>query len=147
DVLRELPLRLSERSATRSVAPGGLLMGWVSRDLTETFRLEGGVYYVPPFVAEATVETVRDMRDEIRRQLHGLEWRRLHAQLPPALVAGARSAALTFHTQLANTSGHALQFATARYTVVDLAAARATLDSTYVPCAENTWNCVSPDDV
>ncbi len=147
DVLRRRRLEVSERSATRSVANGSLLMGWVSEDAGGTLRLEGGIFYVPPVLTNATIVMAKTLRDGARRQLRGMEWRKQLAQLPLALILGARVVMQSFHMELLNTSGDELQPATGRYTVVDSAAARAALDQQYEANGNDSWAWVDPSNV
>jgi hypothetical protein len=108
ELLRQETLRISERSATRQVALGDLLLGWICEEVTGSLTLERGVVRVPSLLAASFGEIVALLRD------------RHPARLPVELLA--RLAVLREHPplpELFNTSGDRLQLATARYAVLD----------------------------
>lgn len=140
DVLRRRKLEISEQSATRQVATGALLAGWLLEDEHGVLRFEGGIYHVPHLLAEHATALALDLRDEARRQLPGKDWRAQHALIPLQLMTGVRSIVEHFRVSLANTSGHDLQFATGRYKVLDHARVRAALGREYEPLSQGVWS-------
>jgi hypothetical protein len=120
DVLRRKKVRIVERSATRQVALGDLLAGWVCEEANGALTLEGGLLHVTSFLAPVAVEVVKSLRDQARASFPKADWRALAAQLPPLIIVALR--AMRQHMplpELQNTSGDALQLATGRYRVRD----------------------------
>jgi hypothetical protein len=135
DVPRGRKVQISERSATRQVALGDLLVGWLCEDERGTLTLEGGLMHVPSLVAPAMVDFAQRAQKAQSRTSRGLgeqRWKRDSGALAPVLIAGLialkeRGA----RPKLANTSGDPLQFATGRYRVIDRARALAVLAETF----------------
>jgi hypothetical protein len=110
DVLRQEKLRIEERSATRQVALGDLLLGWVCVEAAGGLTFEGGTVRVPSLLAAPLGEVVVSLRAEPP------------ARLPLELLA--RLVALREHPplpELFNMSGDRFQLATARYAIQDRA--------------------------
>jgi hypothetical protein len=142
DVLRRKKLRISERSATRQLALGDLLVGWVCQDESGVLTLEGGVLHVRSIMAPLVTDLARTLRDTTRQALPGADWRARAAELPPHIVLGLR--VLREHAplpELRNTSGHALQLARSRYPVRDPRLARERLGAAFEPTGHDsfTW--------
>lgn len=110
DVLRQKKLLIMERSATRQVALGDLLLGWICEGAAGALTLEGGAVRVPSLLAAAVGEIVLALRSDPA-------WR-LPLELLARLVALRENPPLP---ELFNTSGDRLQLATARYAVLDRA--------------------------
>jgi hypothetical protein len=118
DVLRQEKLRIRERSATRHVGVGDLLLGWLCEQVTGELTLEGGVVHVPSLLGAPLAEIAMSLRTE------------LPSRFPLELLA--RLTALREHPplpELFNTSGDRLQLATARYAVLDRARVVAGLEA------------------
>jgi hypothetical protein len=139
DVLRRRKLEITERSATRGVANGSLLLGWVYESEEGVLRLEGGLHYVPASIAVAAVEMAKAIRSDARRQLRGMDSKEQLAQLPLALMVGVRAIMIAYKPQLLNSSGDELLQTTGRYTVVDVTRVRAVLSQQYEATQENEW--------
>jgi hypothetical protein len=108
DLLRREKLRVAERSATRQVALGDLLLGWVCVDAEDRLVLEGGVVRVHSLLAAPFGEILAPLRE--------LPTQRLPLQLLARLMALRENPPLP---EVFNTSGDRLQLATARYAVLD----------------------------
>jgi hypothetical protein len=132
DVLRRKKLRITERSATRQVALGDLIAGWICDDDLGTMTLEGGLLHVRSLIAPLVTDLVKRVRDAARQEMRGAEWRARAAELPPQLILALRM--VREHApvpELRNTSGHALQLARGRYSVRDPGRVRERLAATF----------------
>ncbi|HEY8942636.1 MAG TPA: hypothetical protein VIM73_00185 [Polyangiaceae bacterium] len=87
DTLRRKRLRVSERSATRQLAPGDLLLGWLCEDEQGVLTLEGGAMRVPSLLASQFIEIAKTLRDATPRQM---DWRTRASHLPVALIVALR---------------------------------------------------------
>lgn len=90
DVLRRKRLFVSERAATRQVATGDLLLGWLYQEQDDTLILEGGLLHVRSYFADAIAGAARAMRDDLAKFLPSQSWRLRAAALPPLLIANVR---------------------------------------------------------
>jgi len=91
DVLRRKRLHVSERTATRQLANGDLLFGWLCEDSTGTLRLEGGVAHVPSLVAAPFSAVAKALRDAASRSAQKDDWKIRASHLPPLLIAALRA--------------------------------------------------------
>lgn len=140
DVLRRKRLRITERSATRQVALGDLIAGWICDDDLGTMTLEGGVLHVRSLIAPVVLDLVKHVRDAARQGMRGAEWRVRAAELPPQLILALRM--VRAHApvpELRNTSGHALQLTRGRYSIRDQRRVRERLAATFESHADQTF--------
>jgi hypothetical protein len=88
DLLRSQKLQVSERSATRQLALGDLVLGWLCKDRTGTLTFEGGLAHVPSFAAEPILSLVAVLRRHMPPLGDEQAWKRSAADLPLPLIAG-----------------------------------------------------------
>jgi hypothetical protein len=120
DLLRAQKLRVSERSATRQLGLGDLVLGWLCRDQAGKLTLEGGIAHVPSFGAEPILALVADLRRAMPPIADEQEWKHCAAELPLPLIA----AILALRAdpplpKLLNTSGDPLVLTTGYYRIRD----------------------------
>ena len=140
DVLRRRKLAISERSATRQVGPGDLVLGWLCEDPEGTLTLEGGVLHVRALAAPRVVERAKALRDQARDILRGADWKTRAAELPPALIVDIMELRERGPApRLSNTSGDPLQLATGRYRVRDRARVIESLQSEFEQTSEHCY--------
>jgi len=140
DVLRSLEVHIRERSATRQLALGDLMLGWICDEGNGDWTLEGGIRHVPalaaPWVSEVAQRLWDERGAEVPREapeqravalviplLAQLQWLRENPPLPA----------------LNNSHGEPLQLATARYTVLDAAQTRAGLGNLFQAQDDNRF--------
>ncbi|HEU4578797.1 MAG TPA: hypothetical protein VFS67_11120 [Polyangiaceae bacterium] len=148
DVLRSRKVHIRERSATRQLGLGDLVLGWICDEGTGDCTLEGGVLHVPALVAQWVSDTAlrlwNERRAEVPREapeqraieiviplLAHIQWLRKNPPLPA----------------LYNTHGEPLQLATARYAVLDLGRARTGLQKIFHPRDEDRFTWLDHGDV
>ena len=122
DLLRAQKLQVSERSATRQLGLGDLILGWLCKDPTGTLTLEGGIAHVPSFTAEPLLSLVSDLRRTLPPLAQNEAWQRSAVDLLLPLLAGVLE--LRAHPPLPtllNTSGDPLEVATGYYRIRDRA--------------------------
>jgi hypothetical protein len=88
DLLRAQALQISERSATRQLGLGDLMLGWLCKDPAGTLTLEGGLAHVPSFAAEPLLSLVSDLRRAMPSLADEEAWKRCAADLPLPLLVG-----------------------------------------------------------
>jgi len=123
DALRRKKIQVTERAATRQLSHGDVLLGWLCEDEQGVLTLEGGVAYVPALFAPAFMERAKALRDAVRPSRRA-DWRTRSSQIVLALIVELRAVIAAMPLpRLVNTSGDALNLATARYVVLDRSAA------------------------
>jgi len=135
DLLREEKLKISERSATRQLALGDLLLGWLCKDPAGTLTLEGGLAHLPAFATAPFMPLMADVRRRMPPLADEQAWKHSAADLPLPLLAGI--IALRSNPplpKLTNTSGDPLAPITGHYRIrararVDAALAREFLEN------------------
>ena len=140
DVLRRKKVDISERSATRQVAKGDLILGWLCEDGQGTLTLEGGVLHVPSLFSWMVVELAKNLRDQ-RRGASGGDFRARAAELPLSIIVaimGLRERGPL--PALQNTSGDALSLATGRYVVRDRQSVIDALAAAFEPAGDETFH-------
>ncbi|HEX7478375.1 MAG TPA: MbcA/ParS/Xre antitoxin family protein [Polyangiales bacterium] len=80
DVLRGRTLWITERSATRQVQLGDLLVGWIVVE-PDRNTLEGAVCHVPAMLAPRYVADLRTCKDAAAREHPALGWKKQHGLL------------------------------------------------------------------
>jgi hypothetical protein len=88
DLFRRQKLRISERSATHQLALGDLVLGWLCKDAAGTLTLEGGLAYVPAFVAPHLMSLIEELRNAMPPLANEQAWKQSAAELPLPLIAG-----------------------------------------------------------
>lgn len=122
DLFRRQKLRISERSATRQLALGDLVLGWLCRDAAGALTLEGGLAHVPAFVAPQLMSLIEELRSAMPPLANEQAWKQSAAELPLPLIAGIlelRSSPPL--PELVNTSGDPLELVTGHYRIRDRA--------------------------
>jgi hypothetical protein len=128
DLLRRQKLQISERSATRELALGDLVLGWLCKDAAGTITLEGGLAHVPAFVASALMSLIEELRRAMPPLADEQAWKQSAAELPLPLIAGILELrANPPLPELVNTSGDPLELVTGHYRMQDRARVVATL--------------------
>lgn len=118
DLLRKQKVRISERAATRQLAMGDLLLGWVCRDSAGTLTLEGGLAHVPALAAEYLLPLVEHLRRAMPPIKNEQAWKQSAAELPiPLIAAILELRADPPLPQLVNTSGQPIELITGHYRV------------------------------
>ena len=110
DLFREQKLRISERAATRQVAIGDLILGWLCQDPTGTLTLEGALAHVPALLAQPLEPFVAALRATMPPLADEQAWKRAAADLPlPLIAAMIEIRADPPLPELVNTSGDPLE--------------------------------------
>jgi hypothetical protein len=129
DLFRRQKLRISERSATRQLSLGDLVLGWLCKDAAGTLTLEGGIAHVPALVAPHLMSLIEELRRAMPPLADEQTWKQSAAELPLPLIAGILELrANPPLPELVNTSGDPLELVTGHYRIHDRAPVVATLD-------------------
>ncbi len=141
DLLRAQELRISERSATRQLGLGDLMLGWLCKDPAGTLTLEGGLAHVPSFAAEPLLSLVADLRRAMPPLADEQAWKRAAADLPLPLLAGILELrANPPLPELLNTSGDPLELATGHYRIRDHARVVAALPREFLENDDGSYS-------
>lgn len=120
DLLREQKLEIKERSATRQLALGDLLLGWICKDPAGTITLEGGLAHIPSFVAPPLLSLVEQLQRAMPPLTDEQAWKRSAAELPIPLIAGILELrANPPLPELVNMSGDPIELVTGLYRIRD----------------------------
>jgi hypothetical protein len=141
DLLRAEKLRIRERSATRQLALGDLILGWLCQDAAGTLTLEGGIAHVPALATEPILLLIGELRRAMPPVIEEQAWKDQAADLPMPLLAGIL--ALRSNPplpRLLNTGGDPLQVVTGHYRVRDYARVVATLSREFEENADGTYS-------
>jgi hypothetical protein len=111
-------LYIAERSGTRQLAKGDVLLGWVCADEAGTLTLEGHVTRVPSLFAAVAEGLVSQLVPRGARRPR--DFNAPAGLLPVQLLVGLREARENFRPELVNHDDERLQLATGRYRIVDL---------------------------
>lgn len=128
-------LFVSERSGTRQLAQGDLLLGWLCAEPEGNLILEGHVTRVPALFADPVIEFVRSAQARRRK----IDFRESPGTLPIRLLVALRKLRETFVPELVNTSGDRLQLATGRFLITDRARALAGLAKAFTKVDDGTY--------
>ncbi len=143
DLLREQKLRISERTATRQVGLGDLILGWLCKDPTGTLTLEGSLAHVPSVAAEPLLPLVAALRRAMPPLGDEQAWKRAAAELPLPLIAGIIEVrANPPLPELLNTSGDPLELATGHYRIRDHARVVVALRQEYLENGDGSYSWV-----
>lgn len=122
DLFRRQKLRISERSATRQLALGDLVLGWLCQDAAGTVTLEGGLAHVPAFVAPQLMSLIEELCSAMPPLANEQAWKQSAGELPLPLIAGILELrANPPLPELVNTSGDPLELVTGHYRIRDRA--------------------------
>jgi hypothetical protein len=128
DLLRRQKLQVSERAATRQLAPGDLVFGWLCKDSAGTITLEGEIAHVPSFGAPPFMSLVEQLRRAMPPLADEQAWKQSASELPLPLIAGILELrADPPLPEMVNTSGDPLELVAGHYRVRDRARVVATL--------------------
>ena len=118
DLFRGQKLPVSERSATRQLGLGDLILGWLCKDPAGTITLEGGLAHLPSYAAAPLVSLVADLRRHMPPLADEQAWKSRAADLPLPLLAGIIELRSNPPLpKLINTSGDPLEPATGHYRI------------------------------
>ncbi len=143
DLLRRQELQISERSATRQLALGDLILGWLCKDATGAITLEGGLAHVPAFVAPHLMSLIEELRSAMPPLANEQAWKQSAAELPLPLIAGILE--LRAHPplpELVNTSGDPLELVTGHYRIRDRARVVGILDRELEKSGDGSYSWV-----
>jgi len=143
DLFRRQKLRISERSATRQLALGDLILGWLCRDPAGTITLEGGLAHVPAFLAPHLMSLIEELRSAMPPLANEQAWKQSAAELPLPLIAGILE--LRAHPplpELVNTSGDPLELVTGHYRIRDRARVVRILDREIEKSGDGSYSWV-----
>jgi hypothetical protein len=143
DLLRGQKLHVAERSATRQLALGDLLLGWICKDAPGIVTLEGGLAHVPSFGAPPLLSLV----DQLQRAMPPLTdeetWKRSAAELPLPLIAGILELRSNPPLpELMNTSGDPLELVTGHYRIREHARVVTALPREFAENGDGTYDWV-----
>lgn len=143
DLLRGEKLQVSERSATRQLGLGDLILGWLCKDSAGTITLEGGLAHLPAFAAAPLLSLVTDLRRHMPPLTDEQAWKNSAADLPLPLLAGI----LELRSNpprplLMNTSGDPLEPATGHYRIRDGARVAAVLAREFLENGDGSYSWV-----
>ena len=120
DLLREQKLQITERSVTRQLALGDLLLGWICKDPAGTITLEGGLAHIPSFVAPPLLTLVEQLQRAMPTLTDEPAWKRSAAELPVPLIAGILELRSNPPLpELVNMSGDPIELTTGHYRISD----------------------------
>jgi hypothetical protein len=140
DVLRAEKLRISERSATRQLGPGDLMLGWVCKDQAGTLTLEGGLAHVPSLAAEWLLSLVEEFRRRMPPITDDQAWKRCAAEMPLPLLAGILELrANPPLPEMLNTSGDPVELVTGHYRIRDRDRVLAILSRDFVENGDGSY--------
>ncbi len=143
DLLREQALRITERSATRQVALGDLLLGWICKDPAGTITLEGGLAHIPSFVAPPLLSLVEQLQRAMPPLTDEQAWKRSAAELPIPLIAGIlESRSNPPLPELVNMNGDPIELVTGHYRIRDHARVVAALPREFTKNGDGTYGWV-----
>ncbi|HVZ35672.1 MAG TPA: hypothetical protein VG963_24770, partial [Polyangiaceae bacterium] len=147
DVLREEKLKISERSATRQLGVGDLMLGWVCKEQTGTLTLEGGLAHVPSLAAEWFLSLVEDLGRSMPSLADEQVWKRSAAELALPLLAGLLELrANPPLPEMLNTSGDPLEIVTGHYRVRDRERVLAALPRAFVENGDGSYGWLDAAD-
>ncbi|MEI9940176.1 MAG: hypothetical protein WDO69_23400 [Pseudomonadota bacterium] len=143
DLLRGEKLQISERSATRQLGLGDLILGWLCKDATDTITLEGGLAHVPSFTAAPFLSLVADLRRHMPPLGDEQAWKNSAADLPLPLLAGIIELRSNPPLpKMMNTSGDPLEPATGHYRILDRARIVAALRREFLENSDGSYSWV-----
>ncbi len=143
DLLRGQKLQVSEQSATRQLALGDLLLGWICKDTAGTITFEGGLAHVPSFGAPPLLSLVEQLQRAMPPLSDEQAWKRSAAELPLPLIAGILELRSNPPLpELMNTSGDPLELVTGHYRVHDHARVVAALPREFPENGDGSYGCV-----
>jgi hypothetical protein len=143
DLLREQKIRVRERSATRQLATGDLVLGWICKDAAGTITLDGGLAHVPSVVAPPLMLLVEQLRSALPSSADERAWKDRAGELPLPLLAGIlRLRSSPPLPELMNTSGDPLELITGHYRVRDPARVVAALESEFTNTGDGSYGWV-----
>jgi hypothetical protein len=141
DLLRGKKLRISERSATRQLGLGDLILGWLCKDQTGTLTLEGGLAHMPSFAAEPLISLASDFRRKMPPLADEQAWQRYAAKLPlPFIATILELRANPRLPTLRNTSGDLLELATGHYRIRDRARVASALSREFLENDDGSYS-------
>jgi hypothetical protein len=143
DLLRGQKLQVSERSATRQLGLGDLILGWLCKDPAGTITLEGGLAHLPSFAAAPFLSLVAELRGHMPPLADEEAWKSSAADMPLPLLAGI--VALRSNPplpKLMNTSGDPLEPATGHYRIRDRAQVDAALGREFLGNGDGSYTWV-----
>lgn len=143
DVLRRRKLWVSERSATRQVEIGDLLVGWVLDD-DGRITLEGNSSHVPWRIAPPVTGMLKEARNALARSHPRLGWKRRAGLLAPCVTPLVELAMQHApQPRVENHDGEPLLWSEARYAVSDPAALRRRLGEEFEDDGDGTFHMLS----
>ncbi len=147
DLLRREKLPISERAATRQVALGDLLLGWLCKDSAGTLTLEGGIAHVPSLLTASFLPLVEALRGKLPPLSDALAWKRSAGQLPVPLIAGILEIRENPPLpKLFNTSGDPLEVVTGHYRIRNPARVVELLEQQFSNNGDGTYNWLDDND-
>lgn len=143
DLLREQKLQITERSATRQLALGDLILSWVCKDSAGTITLEGGLAHVPAFGAPLLVPLVEQIRRAMPAVKDEQDWKLSAAELPlPLIAAIIKLRSNPPLPELVNMSGDPIELVTAHYRIRDHARVVAALPREFTENGDGSYGWV-----
>jgi len=136
---------ITERSASRQVELGDVLLGWLRVEAQGTLTLEGNVTVVRSVLGGPLLEVVRTFSPPGRGRKRG-DFRDPPGLLPIQLLVAQRKLREAFMPQLRNTSGDRLQFATGRYVILDRPRVLKALAKSFTKVDEHTYDWLDSSD-
>ncbi|MEO7035677.1 MAG: hypothetical protein ABI548_17235, partial [Polyangiaceae bacterium] len=143
DLLREQRLQISERSATRQLGLGDLILGWLCKDPAGTITLDGGLAHLPSFASAPLLSLVTSLRRAMPPLADEQAWKSSAADLPLPLLAGILELRSNPPLpKLMNTNGDPLELATGHYRVRDHARVVAALATEFLENGDGSYSWV-----
>lgn len=141
DLLREQKLKIVERSATRQLGLGDLILGWLCQDPAGAITLEGGLGHLPAFSTSPFLSLVLDLRRHLPPLADEQAWKRSASDLPLPLLAGILELRSNPHMPtMMNTSGDPLELTTGHYRIRDHARVVAALPREFLENADGSYS-------
>jgi hypothetical protein len=143
DLLREQKLQITERSATRQLALGDWLLGWICKDPAGTITLEGGLAHIPSFVAPPLLTLVEQLKRAMPPLTDEQAWKHSAAELPVPLIAGILELRSNPPLpELVNMSGDPIELVTGHYRISDHARVAAALPREFTENGDGSYGWV-----
>lgn len=143
DLFREQNLQITERSATRQLALGDLLLGWICKDPAGTITLEGGLAHIPSFVAPPLLTLVEQLKRAMPPLTDEQAWKHSAAELPVPLIAGILELRSNPPLpELMNMSGDPIELITGHYRISDHARVAAALPREFTENGDGSYGWV-----
>lgn len=146
DLMRSLRLRIKERLATRQLALGDLVIGWVSKHPAGTLTLEGGLVLVRSLYAAPIAKLAERVARRLPPAADERAWKRKAEETVPAFLFAYLEVYKNPPVAFVNSSGEPLEFVKVHYRVRDRARVLEVLGREFDELADGQYEWVGEED-